>query len=182
MFAREVRPLGLPSPVSRCPLSGDAARTGTGRKGRKAGCLLLPGAGRFLPVSYPCQLRPIAATAGLQARCPPQRVVDSFLPTRPILLKMRNQIAVELDRHQFFRDGNVPLSLHADRCGRCRRRWFERSFGCGQGVGRSIPNRWSCHANFSRRASNRYRLDAPVRSMENKSKSGDGLYRGASRS
>jgi len=96
------------------------------------------------------QLRPIAATASLQAGCTPQRVVDSLLPTRPILLKMGNQIAVEFDRHQFFRDGNVTFSLHADRLGRCRSRWFEHSFGYGQGVGRSKPIRWSCHANFSR--------------------------------
>src|ERR1700677_1360282 len=95
-------------------------------------------------------LRPIAATAGLQARCPPQRIVDSLLPTRPILLKMRNQIAVELDRHQFFRDGNATFSLYANGLRRCWRRWFEHRFGYGQGVGRSVPIRWSCHANFSR--------------------------------
>jgi len=107
------------------------------------------GPGRTPPVRSG-QLRPIAATASLQAGCTPQRVVDSLLPTRPILLKMGNQIAVEFDRHQFFRDGNVTFSLHADRLGRCRSRWFEHSFGYGQGVGRSKPIRWSCHANFSR--------------------------------
>src|SRR5580693_9748775 len=90
-------------------------------------------------------LRPFAATAGLQARCPPQRIVDSLLPTRPILLKMRNQIAVELDRHQFFRDGNATFSLRAHGLDRWRRRWFEGGFGYGHGVRWSIPIRWSCH-------------------------------------
>ena len=65
----------------------------------------------------------------LQACCPPQRVVDSLLPTRPILLKMCNQIAVELDRHQFFRDGNATFSLRADGLGRWRRRRVEHRFG-----------------------------------------------------
>ena len=95
------------------------------------------------------QLRPIAATASLQAGCTPQRGVDSLLPTRPILLKMGNQIAVELDRHQFFRNRNATFSLRADGLSRWWRRWFEHSFGYGQGVGRSIPVRWSRHANSS---------------------------------
>ncbi len=37
---------------------------------------------------------------------------------------MCNQIAVELDRHQFFRDGNATFSLRADGLGRWRRRWL----------------------------------------------------------
>jgi hypothetical protein len=45
------------------------------------------------------------------------------------ITKMRDQIAVELDRHQFLRDGNATVSLHADRLGRWRRRWFENSLG-----------------------------------------------------
>jgi len=98
---------------------------------------------------------PQASSAALSARriqaCrPPQRIVDSLLPTRPILLEMCNQIAVELDRHQFFRDGNATFSLRAPGLDRWRRRWFEYSFGYGQGVRWSIPIRWSCHAKFSR--------------------------------
>ena len=37
-------------------------------------------------------------------------------------------------------------SLRAHGLVRRSRRWFEHSFGYGQGVGRSIPIRWSCHA------------------------------------
>jgi len=78
--------------------------------------------GRFLPVRCR-QLRPIAATASLQPVA--RRSASLIRSCQPaILLKMRNQIAVELDRHQFFRDGNVTFSLHADRLGRCRRRWL----------------------------------------------------------
>jgi hypothetical protein len=65
---------------------------------------------------------------------------------------MCNQIAVELDRHQFFRDRNAAFSLRADGLGCWWRRWFEHSFGYGQCVGRLIPVRWSRHANSSSRA------------------------------
>jgi hypothetical protein len=89
------------------------------------------------------------SSPGLQARGPPERIVDSLLPARPIVLKMRNQIAIELDRHQFLGDRDSTFFRRAD--GLCCgwRRWFEHSFGYGQGVGRSIPVRWSRHANCS---------------------------------
>jgi len=48
-------------------------------------------------------------TAGLQARClaVAHRLIRSCQPGHP--LKMCNEIAVELDRHQFFTDGNATF-------------------------------------------------------------------------
>lgn len=119
--------------------------------------------------------------AGLQARCPPQSIVDSLLPTRPILLKMCNQVAVELDRHQFFRDRNATFSLRADGLSRWWRRWFEHSFGYGQGVGRSIPVRWSRHANSSIELLTDTCLARPLKSMGVAGKGDDRLYRNVCR-